>query len=362
MSEIAFPVFDAHVDSIQRALDLGHDLGVEGSGHLDLVRGKRGSLAAVVMTAWVDPRFIGAEEGGAAGRARRLIGALQKLVESHPDQVGLVRNGNELDRIRGEGRIGAIAALEGAHSLGDSLEELDRFHGLGVRVVTLCWNNHLSWVRSCQPVTSEGIPEGLSDLGRDMVRRMNQLGIVVDVSHAAEQSMLDAMRVSTRPIIASHSGCAALNDHPRNMSDRAMRAMADAGGVLCVVFCTAFLSQDAREEEGAVRQTEGYKALEGANETDLNELQTSMIQERCGVFPMQYVVDHVMHAVEVMGVECVGLGSDFDGIQRTPTGLSDASCYGNLADALLEAGLSRSDVEKVFFGNMERVFRQVTGV
>ncbi|MFT4648646.1 MAG: membrane dipeptidase [Planctomycetota bacterium] len=361
MRSQTFPVFDAHVDSIQRALDLGHDLGVEGPGHLDLVRGARGGLAAVVMTAWVDPSYIDGPEGGAPGRARRLIGAFGELMEQRSDQVAWVGNGADLDRVRGEGRIAAISGIEGGHALANSLEELDRFFESGVRILTLVWNNHLSWIRSCQALTSDDIPEGLSDLGRRMVRRMNELGMVVDVSHAAESSLMDVLKVSTQPVVASHSGCFALNDHPRNMSDEGMRAMAAAGGVLGVVFCTPFLSKEARKEEAAVRLNPEYKALQGINDTDLERQQTLMIQERCGPFPLQPVVDHLMHAVDIMGIDHVGLGSDYDGIQRTPADLKDASCYGRLAEALLEAGLTESDVSQVFYGNMERVFRQVTG-
>ncbi|MCA9001405.1 MAG: dipeptidase [Planctomycetes bacterium] len=361
MANPTFPVFDAHVDSIQRALDLGHDLGVEGPGHLDLVRGARGGLAAVVLTAWVDPSFIGAEDGGATGRARRLIGAFDQLMQRRSDQVAWVGNGADLDRVRAEGRIAAISGIEGGHALDDSVEELDRFFDGGVRILTLVWNNHLSWIRSCQALTGGNIPEGLSDLGRRIVRRMNELGMVIDVSHAAESSMMDVLEVSDQPIVASHSGCYALNDHPRNMTDAGMRALAAAGGVLGVVFCTPFLSREARKEEAAVRLLPEYKALEGLNATDLERQQALMIHERCGPFPLQPVVDHILHAIDVMGIEHVGLGSDYDGIQRTPQDLLDASCYGRLAEALLQAGLSESDVQRVFFGNMERVFRQVTG-
>ncbi|MDF1838656.1 MAG: dipeptidase [Planctomycetota bacterium] len=361
MPSQTFPVFDAHVDSIQRALDLGHDLGVEGPGHLDLVRGARGGLAAVVLTAWVDPSFIDGPDGGATGRAQRLIGSLGELIQKHPDQVAWVGNGDDLDRVRGAGRIAAISGIEGGHALADSIDELDRFFESGVRMLTLVWNNHLSWIRSCQALTGEAIPEGLSALGRQMVRRMNELGIVVDVSHAAESSLMDVLEVSTQPIVASHSGCLALNDHPRNMSDDGLRALAAAGGVLGVVFCTPFLSKEARKEEAAVRLTPEYKALKGQDETDLHTQQSAMVQERCSPFPLQPVVDHVMHAIQVMGIDHVGLGSDYDGIQRTPADLKDASCYGRLGEALLAAGLTEDQVQKVFYGNMERVFRRATG-
>ncbi len=361
MTAADLPVFDAHVDSIQRALDLGHDLAGPTPGHLDLNKGAAGGLGAAVLTAWVDPSYIGAPGGGAAGRARALIGALQDLVRRAPDEIEWASTGRDVERIRAMGRVAAISGIEGGHAIEESLETLQDFFEYGVRVLTLVWNNHLPWIRSCQPQAGADVPAGLSPFGRQVVRRMNQLGMVVDVSHAAERAVREVLEVSQFPVIASHSACSALNDHPRNLSDTTLRAIAQHGGVLGMVFCTPFLSQAARAEEARLRQRAEYRALAGRNATETDLLQSAYLQEQASPFPLSTVVAHLLHAIDVMGIDYVGIGSDYDGIQRTPAELRDASCYPALAQALRQAGLSQEDVEKVFWRNMARVFDRCTG-
>ncbi|MDP6738896.1 MAG: dipeptidase [Planctomycetota bacterium] len=354
------PVFDAHVDSLQRAVDLDHDLGTLTSGHLDLVRGREGGLASVVFVSWVDPAHMAKGPGSARRRTDDLLDAYHALVENHPEQVRAVVDGAGLDSAREDGVIAAIAGIEGGHSIEESLEYLEHYHCRGVRMMTLVWNNHLSWVRSCQAGAGPEIPDGLSSFGREVVQRMNQLGMVVDVSHASEKAFYDALEVSTQPIVASHSGCAAIHSHVRNLSDAQLRDLASAGGVAGVVFCTSFIDGDAGALERGERESEAYRALSHDNETGLFHLQADHLQATLPPLCMERVVDHVLHAVEVCGIRHVGIGSDFDGIQRRPEGLEDASCYGHLAQALLRRGLNEDDVCAVMGGNMARVFRAVT--
>ncbi|HPF15707.1 MAG: membrane dipeptidase [Planctomycetes bacterium] len=361
MNLAAPPVFDAHVDSIQRALDMGHDLGDWTPGHLDLVRGQMGGLGAVVMTAWVDPEFLQPAKGGAPARAHALIAALHTLARRRSNLAAWVGNGAELARVRQSGRTALIAAIEGGHAIDGNLDRLQDFFEFGVRILTLVWNNHLPWIRSCQPNAGPDVPAGLSPFGREVVRRMNRLGVLVDVSHAAERAVLDVLDVSDRPVIASHSACAALSRHPRNLSDATLRCIAQHGGVLGIVFCTPFLDEQARAEEARLRLRAEYRNLRGANGTATEALQSEYLQRQATAFPMETVVRHVLHAIDVMGIDHVGLGSDFDGIQRTPAEIADASAYPNLAQALVRAGLSPADVEKVFWGNMTRVFDWATG-
>ena len=355
------PVFDAHVDSLQRALDLGHDLGQVTPGHLDLVRGARAGLASVVFVCWCDPRYLAPEGGGARRRSARLLGAFQRLVEGHPQRVSWAGNGTLLDGAHAAGRVAGIPGIEGGHSIEGSLEHLEWFFEHGVRVLTLVWNNHLPWVRSCQDGAGPEVPAGLSDFGVQVVRHMNELGMVVDLSHAGERSFYDALEASERPVIASHSGCRALADNPRNLTDDQLRALAGAGGVMGVVFCTAFLDEEAYRLEGAAREEPDYQALEGENETEQFLIRGEYLQRSVPPLSLERVVDHVLHAAEVCGVEHVGLGSDYDGILRCPAGLEDASCYGRLAQGLLARGLAEEEVAEVMGGNMERVFRAATG-
>jgi len=323
----ALSVFDAHVDSLQRALDLGHDLGRRGPGQLDLERGRAGGLGAVVLVCWCEPAYVPPERGGARARTEALLDCLHALVERHPERVRFARDGGELERANRSGRVAAIAGIEGGHSIEDSLETLEHFFARGVRVMTLVWNVHLCWIRSCQDGAGPGVPEGLSGFGRAVVRRMNELGMLVDLSHAGERAFFDALEAGERPAIASHSACRALHDHPRNLSDDQMRALAASGGVCGIVFVPGFLGAGGRAD---------------------------------GVVTSERVLDHVVHAVEVMGVEHVGLGSDFDGTPTPPRGLEDASCYPVLAEGLAARGFAQDEVLAVLGGNLRRVFAAAT--
>lgn len=357
----ALPVFDAHVDSLQRALDLGHDLGSETPGHLDLVRGRRGGLGAVVFVCWCDPLYLAPERGGARLRTERLLAEFHRLIERHPEQVAWAGNGALLAEARAAGRIAGIPGIEGGHSIEESLDVLEWFFERGVRVMTLVWNNHLRWVRSCRGGAGPEVPAGLSAFGREVVRRMNELGMVVDLSHASEQAFYDALDASGRPVIASHSGCAALHDHPRNVNDDQLRALAAAGGVLGVVFCAAFLDAGANRVEEELRESGDYRPIEDPNETARFLAQGDWMQGHLPPLSHERVLDHVVHAAEVCGVAHVGIGSDYDGILRRPEGLEDASCYGVLASGLRGRGFDEAEVRAILGGNMERVFGEVTG-
>jgi len=357
----SLPVFDAHVDSLQRALDLGHDLGQETAGHLDLVRGREGGLASVVLVCFVDPAYLDPKTGGPAQRAALLLREAHRLAARHPDQLALVGNGAELANAHAAGRIAGIPGIEGGHAIEESLERLRWFFERGLRVMTLVWNNHLSWIRSCQDGAGEEIPEGLSDFGREVVLEMNRLGMVIDLSHAGVRSFYDVLETTGRPVIASHSGCRALHDHPRNLDDEQLRALARNGGVVGVVFHPGFLDADARAEEVRLRKTEAYRELGGENESEKFLRQGEFMSRNATPMSADRLADHVMHAIEVAGIDHVGLGSDFDGIERGPEHLEDASCYGYLIELLGNRGLSPKDVRAVLSGNLERVFGEVTG-
>ncbi len=356
-----YPVFDAHVDSLQRSLDLGHDLGERTPGHLDLVRGRAGGLGAVVFVCWVDPKFLEPSTGGAFRRTSELLAEFHALARRHPDRVAFAGNGEALERARESGRVAGIPGVEGGHSIEEDLGKLEWLFERGVRVLTLVWNNSLSWVSSCRDEGRAGVPRGLSDFGRDVVSRMNALGMVVDLSHASDPAFHDALEVSSAPVLASHSGCRALHDHPRNLTDDQLRALARRGGVVGIVFHPGFLDREAAAEEARVRGTDAYQALAADNDTELFLRQSQLLEREAAPLDVERLVDHVVHAASVAGIESVGIGSDFDGIQRGPRGLEDASCYGFLAERLLARGLSDDDVRAVLGGNATRVFAQVTG-
>ncbi|MCE9593848.1 MAG: dipeptidase [Planctomycetes bacterium] len=355
------PVFDAHADSLQRALDLGHDLAVAGRGHLDLERGAAGGLGSLVFVSWVDPKFHEQGPGGALARTRDLLGEFHRLARRRPDRVGFAGNARAQRAARARGAVAGIPGIEGGHSIEESLDNLEWFFERGVRVMTLVWNNHLSWIRSCQAGAGSTIPEGLNDFGRVVVHTMNELGMVVDLSHAGERSFYDALDATQKPVIASHSNCKALHGHQRNLTDDQLRALAQNGGVVGIVFCTAFVDAEAQQHDATTRETAGMKALIGANDSDLFLLQSEYMQNEAPPLPMERVMDHLYHAIEVAGIDHVGLGSDYDGIQRTPQGLEHAGCYGRIAEHMLARGFDAADVRKVLGGNMARVFDTATG-
>ena len=353
-------VFDAHVDSLQRQLDLGDDLGTRTRGHLDLVRAAEGGLGAAVFVSWVDPVHI-EKRGGAQGRASALLREFRTLLRRHPGRVRFGGNGAMLDAAVRDGALAGIAGIEGGHALGESLDTLHEHFESGLRVLTLVWNNHLSWIRSCRDGAGAGIPEGLSAFGRSVVRAMNELGVLVDLSHAGERSFFDALDASSVPPIASHSGCKALHAHPRNLTDDQLRALGSAGGVVGIPFCVAFLSREAQVEDERLRESAEYRSITGRNDTELSLRQGEFLQRVATPLPIERVLDHLLHAVEIAGIDHVGIGSDFDGIQRTPQGLEDASCYGRLAAGLAARGIEPEDIESVLWGNFRRAFAAATG-
>ena len=204
------------------------------------------------------------------------------------------------------------------------------------------------------------MPAGLSDFGRAVVRRLNELGMVIDLSHAGERSFYDALETSAEPVIASHSGCSSLHAHPRNLTDAQLRALAAQGGVVGIVFHPGFLDAGARAEEARVRALPEYAAIASSNPMAKFLEQQRVMRTHAAPLPLERLVEHIEHAVEVAGIEHVGLGSDYDGIERTPAGLEDARGYRRLTEALLARGFDDADVLAILGGNMERVFRAVT--
>ncbi|MEQ1891605.1 MAG: membrane dipeptidase, partial [Planctomycetota bacterium] len=293
-------------------------------------------------------------------RANDMIASAEALAARHPTRFRLIRNGAELDAARAAGASAGILGIEGGHALEESLAKLELLWARGLRVLTLVWNNHLAWIRSCQPGAGAHVPPGLSAFGRDVVRRMDELGIVIDLSHAGERSFFDTLETTRQPVIASHSGCMALHAHPRNLTDDQLRALAANGGVCGIVFHPGFLDADARAEEARVRKLPAYLACDEPEPMARFLAQQQVMRREARPLPAERLVEHVLHAIEVAGIDHVGLGSDYDGIERAPAGLEDARGYAVLAELLAQRGLSDGDLLRVLGGNMERVFRRVT--
>jgi membrane dipeptidase len=358
-------VVDGHADTIARFLDDGEDLGRETRrGHLDLPRMFRGGLDAQFMSCWVEPRWI--EKGQAARRAFRMIDAVKRWIAAHPDRIVLARSAADVRRAAAEGKVSGILCIEGGHAIEDDLALLRTFHEIGVRYLTLTWNNTNNWADSCR---EPGRHNGLSAFGREVVREMNRLGMLVDLSHVSEKTFHDALETSDTPVVCSHSCARALCDHPRNLTDGQLRALARNGGVAGVNFYPGFLSQDFtdakrandREEEAARRAArERHAGDPEALDRAFREItrRSDAFEASLPAPPLDLLVRHIEHMAGVAGVDHVGLGSDFDGIPVLPEEMDDCSCLPRLTERLLGRGWPAADVKKVLGENFLRVMER----
>jgi membrane dipeptidase len=351
---------DSHIDTLQRVLNGGEDISRRtGRGHVDLPRLKDAGMVAPYFALWVPTFYKGSE---AVRRTLQLRDAMQSVLDAHPDQIELATTAADVERIAGAGRIAAVLTLEGGHQIADDLGVLRMYHRLGIRSMTLTHFRHNNWADAS---TDRPVHDGLTDFGRQVVREMNRLGMIVDISHVSDKTFYDTLAVTTKPVIASHSSCRALSDVPRNMTDDMIRALARNGGVIGINFGAGFVSaKDAaalRQRIGAAVATE--PDLVGH---DLDEFaRTDYLKEYGEMKPSAATLDdavaHIVHAVKIAGVDHVGIGSDWDGINTVPAGLEDVSKMPALTAALLQRGFSDEDVRKILGGNHLRVLREVTG-
>ncbi len=351
---------DSHIDTMQRVINEGVDLSRrQARGHVDLPRLKEAGMVAPFFALWVQMYYQGAE---AVRRTLQLRDAMQSLLDAHPDQIELATTAADVRRIAGDGKIAAVLTLEGGHQIADDLAVLRIYQRLGVRSMTLTHFRNNNWVDSSTDRPRHG---GLTDFGRQVVREMNRLGMIVDVSHVSDQAFYDTLKATTRPVIASHSSCRALSDVPRNMSDDMIRALARNGGVISINFGPGFLN--ARDAEATTAKIGKLAATEPAlTGRALDEFAAAdYVREFSQMDPasatLEDAVAHIDHAVKVGGIDHVGIGSDWDGINSVPAGLEDVSKMPALTATLLRRGYSESDVRKILGENLLRVLREVTG-
>jgi membrane dipeptidase len=355
-------VVDGHADTIGRFLDQGEDLGLEtGKGHLDLPRMFRGGLDAQFMSCWVEPKYV--TRGESAKRAFRMIDAVKRWVGMYPERIELARSAAEVRRAAALGKVCGILCIEGGHAIEDDLALLRSFHELGVRYMTLTWNNSTSWAEAAR---DPGKVRGLTPFGRQVVGEMNRLGMLVDLSHVSENTFYDAIEATDTPVICSHSCARALCNHVRNMTDDQLRTLARNGGVVGVNFYSGFLSQqfydskrtaDERDEAERQRLEERYR--DDPRKMDLETAHLSRASERfeSGLPrpPLDLLIEHIEHIVRVAGIDHVGLGSDFDGVAALPEGVDDCSHLPRITERLLDRGFGEGDVKKILGENFLRV-------
>jgi membrane dipeptidase len=292
-------------------------------------------------------------------QALKMIDALHLQFEKHSDAMEVALTANDVREAKRRGKIAAIIAIEGGHAMEDDLALLRDFYRLGVRAMTLTWNS-TNWADASREASKHN---GLTDFGRDVVREMNQLGMIVDVSHAADKTVWDTLETSSAPIIASHSCAQAICDHPRNVNDDLIEAVADAGGVICVNFYSVFLDQGFKiQSEKVNRLRAELREKYAADEEKLKDEIEKLKALKPDPPPLSKVIDHINHIVSIGGIDSVGLGSDFDGMDPPPRGLEDVSKMPMITEALLRDGYSVEETAKIVGGNFLRVFNQVCGI
>jgi membrane dipeptidase len=327
-------------------------------GHTDIPRLREGGVDALFWSVYVPADL--AKKGGAARATLEQIDLVDRMLDRYADTFELAISVADVDRIVAEGKIASLIGVEGGHSIENSLGTLRMLYRLGARYMTLTHNDTLDWADAA---TDEPRHGGLSPFGEEVVREMNRLGMLVDLSHVSVDTMRDALRVSEAPVIASHSSAYALCPHPRNIPDELLQAIAENGGVVMVNFYSGFI--DPKAGEVARRSYAARRKLQ-AEFSDEPEFERQWQRwEQENPVPrgdLAMVVDHVDHIVKTAGIDHVGLGSDYDGINRTPEGLEDVSCFPKITQELLARGYSDEGVRKLLGGNVLRAFRQAEQV
>lgn len=350
---------DSHIDTVQRVLVMGEDLGKRwDAGHVDIPRLQEGGTHAPFFALWVPVYFPGAE---AVRRTLDLRDAMQSVLDTHKDQMELATTAADIRRIVKAGKISVFLTVEGGHTIDDDLRVLRMFYQLGVRSMTLTHSRNNNWADSA---TDKPVHNGLTDFGREVVREMNRLGMLVDVSHVADKTFYDTLSVTSKPVIVSHSSMRAISPVPRNVTDEMLWALAKNGGVIGISFGEGFVNpKDAEALESAIKtETTGPaltgRALDDYAAEDVRNLFGTRVKVAATVAD---VADHIDHAVRIAGIDHVGIGSDFDGVSGPPNGLDDVSKMPALIEVLLQRGYAERDVKKILGENYLRVIREVTG-
>jgi membrane dipeptidase len=357
-------VVDTHDDTTQRLLDPAFKIAVRNdTGNIDIPRMREGGLDALFFSIWMDGSITGP---AAVKRALDQIDAVREAVRKHPNDLTLATTAADIRRAAAEKKIAALMGVEGGHMIDSDLAVLRTFAALGVRYMTLTHSLNTPWADSSGDKPAH---DGLTAFGKDVVREMNRLGMMVDISHVADKTFFDVLETTRAPLLASHSSARAIANAPRNMTDDMLRAMAKNGGVVMVNYHAGFLSEEFRV---ATRSPAVQARLDqvdkrcGDNEgcsipAGDRIFHDAMMSGEMPKVSWDAIVAHIDHIAKVAGVDHVGLGSDFDGATM-PIGMEDASKLPKITDALLKKGYSEPDIVKILGGNVLRVMEAVERV
>jgi membrane dipeptidase len=361
-------VLDTHDDTTQRLMLKGFDLGKRNpDGHIDIPRMREGGMNAIFFSIWIDGRIMGPP---AVQKALDQIDAVHENVRKFSKDMVFARTAADVRSAHAQGKIAALMGVEGGHMIGNDIRMVRVFGDLGVRYMTLSHFYNDEWADSS---TDKPAHNGLTDYGKEIVREMNRQGIMVDISHVSDKTFYDALEVSKAPLIASHSSCRALCDHVRDMSDEMIKALAAKGGVIQINYEKSFIDQDYKNAYDKATGGGGVVATLsqivkdcGGDEECVVKAETALERKMTaeGKLPhvsWERIIDHIDHAVKLVGADHIGLGSDFDGASM-PDGMEDCSKLPKITEALVRMGYSDQDIRNILGENTLRVMEQVERV
>ncbi len=365
-------IIDTHADTPQRFLDENFDLGQDtpvSEGHIDLGKIRQGNLGAEFFSIWVEPEF----KGHYARRAMELIDSVYQQAARHPDKMTMAFTADDIARAHEQHKFAALMGIEGGHAIENDMRLLRDFYRLGVRYMTLTWSNTNEWADSSGDVQDPNVKHhnGMTDFGKDVVREMNRVGMIVDISHVSDATFYQALLISQAPVIASHSSSRELTNQPRNMTDDMLRAMTHNGGVVMVNFYSAFIDENYRKASSdpeKIRQRDAEveefkKAHAHADGSPVTYDEYAPLEKKWAAQfprpPLKSLIDHIDHVAKVAGIDHVGLGSDFDGVTSLPEGIDSVADLPKITQALLDRGYTPEQVHKILGGNFLRVMREV---
>jgi membrane dipeptidase len=367
-------VVDTHADTPQRFLDEKYDIGNTNPndyGHISLDKARTGNLGAEFFSIWVEPNT---NQGRFAQHTLDLIDSVYEQAARHPDRMMMAFSIADIERAHKEKKLAALMGIEGGHSIENDLHLLRDYYRLGVRYMTLSWSNTNEWADSSGDINDPKVEHhnGLTDFGREVVLEMNRLGMMIDISHVSDKTFSDAIATTKAPVIASHSSSRELSNHPRNMTDDMLRAVAKNGGVVQVNFFNAFIDDDyrktfeaqAKERDAAVAAfiKEKKDAGQTVSYVDIDHIEREWAA-KVPRPPLKSLIDNIDHIAKTAGIDHVGLGSDFDGVSgATPMGIDSAADLPKITQALLDRGYTEQEIHKILGGNLLRVFREVEKV
>ncbi len=353
-------VVDGHSDTVLKIFYDNVDIGKRVKiGQIDIPRMKEGGLDAQIFAIWPDPIYVG---HNVAKHTLKLLDCMLNTIEKNKDKMELALTASDIRRIVKKGKIAAILAVEGGHAIEDDLSILRTYYRLGVRLMTLTHSNTNNWADSANDKEKWG---GLNDFGKKVVREMNRLGMIVDISHVSDKTFYDVIKVSTKPVVASHSCVREIAHRKRNMTKDMLKALAKNGGLIGINFFSAFLDDEFNKKMQF--SLDRYNILP---EIKTQEQLDQLAYQRYKQFekpvpipppPLEKLIEHIDYVVKLIGADYVGLGSDFDGINTSPEGLEDVTKLPEITKALLKKGYPEKDIKKILGENWLRIFEKVTG-